>query len=385
VNLRALNLRDRSPWQLWSILLLVSAAVTGAFVAIHLPAAMMLGPMISGIVLGANGAKLHIPNWLLTICFGIVSCLIARSIDPPLLRLVLAQWPVFLFGSLFTIIFGLALGVMMARLRVMPGTTAIWGSAPGAVMIMLVMAKEARADVQLVAVMQFLRVVIVAGLAALVALIFGRSSGGTGALLAVAAAPFSWWPFLATLALGTGAAFFGQRLPFPGASMLIPMFAAIALSNSGLLVITQPDWMLICAYVLFGWSVGLGFTRESLVHAGRLLPHIIGFILILTTMCAGLGYGMHLVLGTDMLTAFLATSPCGMDLIAVIAASTHVDMSLVMGMQVGRFLIISFVGPTCIAIIARWVERSLEGDPPMLLPPVSPDGEIDPESAEPFE
>jgi uncharacterized membrane protein AbrB (regulator of aidB expression) len=91
------------------------------------------------------------------------------------------------------------------------------------------------------------------------------------------------------------------------------------------------------------------------------------------------------VLGTDMLTAFLATSPCGMDLIAVIAASTHVDMSLVMGMQVGRFLIISFVGPTCIAIIARWVERSLEGDPPMLLPPVSPDGEIDPESAEPFE
>ena len=74
-----MNLRDRPVWQLWGVLLAVSAAITGAFLAIHLPAAMMLGPMISGIVLGANGARLHIPSWLLTICFGIVSCLIARS------------------------------------------------------------------------------------------------------------------------------------------------------------------------------------------------------------------------------------------------------------------------------------------------------------------
>ncbi len=81
-----------------------------------------------------------------------------------------------------------------------------------------------------------------------------------------------------------------------------------------------------------------------------------------------------------MLTAFLATSPCGMDLIAVIAASTHVDMSLVMGMQVGRFLIISFIGPACIAMIARWVERSL-GDEGI----AAVDGDIDLESAEPFE
>jgi len=379
-----MNLRDRPVWQLWGVLLAVSAAITGAFLAIHLPAAMMLGPMISGVVLGANGARLHIPSWLLTICFGIVSCLIARSIDLPLLHLVLAEWPVFLFGSLLTIAFGLILGVMMARLRLLPGTSAVWGSAPGAVMIMLVMAREARADVQLVAVMQFLRVVIVAGLAALVALFFGTPSGAAASMSAVAPVPFTWGAFVGTLALGTGAAFLGHRLPVPGASMLVPMFSAILLSNMGVLVITQPNWMLICAYVFFGWSVGVGFTRESLIHAGRLLPHIIGFILILTAMCAVLGYGMHLAIGTDMLTAFLATSPCGMGLIAVIAASTHVDMSVVMGMQVGRFLIVSFAGPPVIAIIGRWVERSLaaEGAP---LPPLMADDDVDLETAEPFE
>lgn len=379
-----MNLRDRSPTMLWAMLIGISAVITGGFIAIHLPAAMMLGPMISGIIMGANGARLHIPNWFLTICFGIVSCLIARSIDPTLLRLVAAEWPLFLISSILVIVFGLGLGVIMARTRMMPGTTAIWGSAPGAVTVMLVMAQEARSDVQLVAVMQFLRVIIVSGLAAVIALLFGTPTGSALAISAVAPVPFSWWPFLATLALGAGGAMLGHRLPIPGASMLVPMFAAIVLSNTGALVITQPDWMLIGAYVAFGWSVGLGFTRESLIHAGQLLPRMVGFTLILTALCAALGYGLHLALGTDMLTAYLAMSPSGMDLIAVIAASTHVDMSLVMGMQVARFLMISFIGPPIIGLIARWVERKLaeEGVP---VTPVVADEEVDLESAEPFE
>ncbi|RYD89270.1 MAG: hypothetical protein EOP61_31980 [Sphingomonadales bacterium] len=227
---------------------------------------------------------------------------------------------------------------------------------------------------------------IVAGLAAVIALLFGTPSGGAVTMSAMPPVPFAWGPFVATLALGTGAAMLGHRLPVPGASMLVPMFGAILLSNSGVLVITQPDWMLAAAYIAFGWSVGLGFTRESLIHAGRLLPRIVAFILILTAMCAVLGYGMHLALGTDLLTAFLATSPAGMDLIAVIAASTHVDMSQVMGMQVGRFLLISFIGPPCIGLVARWVERSLASDPAYSGPvPTTPDAGIDLETAEPFE
>ena len=382
-----MNLAGRPRLMLCALLVALSALVTGGFVAVHLPAAMMLGPMIAGIILGANGARLSIPPRLLTICFGIVSCMIARSIDPALLRLVATHWPVFLFGSALVIAFGLMLGVAMARLRLLPGTTPVWGSAPGAVTIMLVMAAEAGADVQLVAVMQFLRVVIVAGVAAVVALVFGTPSGAGVSMSAMAPVPFLWGPFLATLALGTFGALMGQRLKIPGASMLIPMFSAIILSDSGTLVITQPSWMLMGAYILFGWSVGLGFTRETVIHAGKLLPRIVAMILLLMLLCAGLAFAMHVLLGTDPLTAFLATSPAGLDLIAVIAASTHVDMSQVMGMQVARFLLISFAGPTCVGLIARSVERALAREPRVVAAavPATPDEGIDLELAEPFE
>jgi membrane AbrB-like protein len=380
-----LNLSDRPPLLLWALLLAVSTMVTGGFMAVRLPAAMMLGPMISGIILGANGARLTIPPLVLTICFGMVSCMIARTIDPALLRLVMGHWPIFLAGAVLVITFGLLLGVTMALTRLLPGTTPIWGSAPGAVTIMLVMAAEAGADVQLAAVMQFMRVVIVAGAAAVIALLFGTPNGHGMAISAVPPVPFSWAPFLATLALGTGGALLGQRLRVPGGSMLLPMFSAILLSDTGLLVITQPTALLMCAYILFGWSVGLGFTRETVIHAARMMPRIVLMILLLMALCAGLSYAMHLALGTDPLTAFLAMAPSGMDLIAVIAASTHVDMSQVMGMQVARFMLISFAGPWCIARVAHWVERKLRE------PPVGPvhsdpaeDG-IELEMVEPFE
>ncbi|TIT60111.1 MAG: AbrB family transcriptional regulator, partial [Mesorhizobium sp.] len=60
--------------------------------------------------------------------------------------------------------------------------------------------------------------------------------------------------------------------------------------------------------------------------------------------------------GIDPLTAYLATSPGGMDSVAIIAAAAHnVDISFVMALQSARFLIVLLVGPS----IARLVARSI--------------------------
>ena len=50
---------------------------------------------------------------------------------------------------------------------------------------------------------------------------------------------------------------------------------------------------------------------------------------------------MSRTLGIDPLTAYLATSPGGMDSVAIIAAaSDRVDISFVMALQTARFLIV---------------------------------------------
>jgi membrane AbrB-like protein len=77
---------------------------------------------------------------------------------------------------------------------------------------------------------------------------------------------------------------------------------------------------------------------------------------VLIVFCAALGVVMSRMLGIDPLTAYLATSPGGMDSVAIIAAaSNNVDLSFVMAMQMARFLIVMVAGPPLARMLARRV------------------------------
>ena len=63
-------------------------------------------------------------------------------------------------------------------------------------------------------------------------------------------------------------------------------------------------------------------------------------------------------LGIDPLTAYLATSPGGMDSVAIIAAaSDSVDLSFVMALQAARFLFVLIFGPSIARLVARTVRE----------------------------
>jgi uncharacterized protein len=109
-------------------------------------------------------------------------------------------------------------------------------------------------------------------------------------------------------------------------------------------------------YAVVGWIIGLRFTREIVVYAARMLPRITTSILMLIIVCGGLAWVLHLALGTDMLTAYLATSPGGADSIAIIAASSKVDLPFVMAMQTARFLLVILIGPSLARMVARWTQ-----------------------------
>lgn len=62
-------------------------------------------------------------------------------------------------------------------------------------------------------------------------------------------------------------------------------------------------------------------------------------------------------MGIDPSTAYLATSPGGMDSVAIIAAaSDRVDISFVMALQAARFLVVLIFGPSLARLVARSVK-----------------------------
>lgn len=346
----------------WLLLPAASVPVTAAMFAVDLPAALLLGPMVAGIVLALGGLGLKMPRIGFLAAQSVLGCMIAGSVTPDILVTFIHDWPLFLGVVISTILLSGAIGWLIARNHILPGTTGVWGSSAGAASAMVVMAEAFGADARLVAFMQYLRVLCVAFAAAMLAHFWLQTTGDGNVH-----PPIVWFPaidptaFAETLALVLAGVVAGRLIPLPAAGLLVPMLGGAVLSSAGIITLQLPEWLLASSYAVLAWSVGLGFTRGVLLHALRALPTILASIAVLIGFCAGLAWMLTAVLGIDPLTAYLATSPGGLDTVAIIAASSRgVDLSFVMALQTLRFFLVVLLGPP----MARFVARHLGPDQP---------------------
>lgn len=337
----------------WGVLLLCSLVLSVLLEIAGLPAALLLGPMIAGIFVGVNGGRIRAPRMPVVAAQAVVGCLVARAITADIVVAFLKDWPLFLAVVLVIVATSTVLGWLIARFKVLPGTTAIWGTAPGAASAMMVMSGAFGADARLVAFMQYLRVVIVAGLASIVARLWAGLSPEAPAIVWFPSVP--WGDFTATIAIAGASAAAGMLLRIPAGALLLPMIFGAVLEGAGLVTIVLPPWLLALSYAFLGWSIGLGFTREILGHASRAFPQVLLATVALIAICGLLALLLVQGAGIDPLTAYLATTPGGMDAVAIIAASSNVDIAFVMALQAARFLIVLAVGPPLARFIAQRV------------------------------
>lgn len=341
----------------WLMLLIFSILFAGALELAALPAALLIGPMLAAILAGTNGATVRVPRQLFGSAQAVVGCLVAASISADIFPVFYKEWPLFLGAVVATVAASSLLGWLISRWRILPGTTAVWGSSPGAATAMVLMAGAFGADQRLVAFMLYLRVIFVSMTAALIARMWVDTSG-------IEAPAIVWFPpiepkaFAATLGVALIGGLLGKlcRLPSP---FFLGTFIFGAIVHLGFGVAMQlPQWLLAVSYALIGWSIGLNFTRPIVRHATRALPQIVGSIVALIAFCGGLAFLISHLLGIDPLTAYLATSPGGMDSVAIIAAAArNVDISFVMALQSARFLIVLLVGPSVARLVARCVKE----------------------------
>jgi membrane AbrB-like protein len=341
----------RSSLAQWSALLGVSAVAAGLLEAAGLPAALLLGPMIAAILIATSGGNIRVPKPSHFISQTIIGCLIARAITPDIVHTFFQAWPLFIGVGLAILGTSSLLGWLLGKWGVMPGTTAVWGTAPGAASAMMLMAEDFGADARIVAFMQYLRVVCVAAVASLLAR-FWIHAGDAPPPEIIWFPPIDWLPFMETLALAAIGGYAGRALRLPAGGLLVPMVAGAVLHGSGLIAIELPQWLLAISYALLGWNIGLGFTRPILSHAARALPQILFSIFSLIVFSGALAFMLVAALDVDPLTAYLGTSPGGMDSIAIIAASSPVDVPFVMGLQTVRFLTVLLAGPPLARFVA---------------------------------
>lgn len=347
-----ISLARLRPWQQWLVFIAIAAPLTAVLSLLRVPAGTLLGPMIAAIVIALGAGTIRVPEPGFKAAQGVLGCLIANSLTGPILGDILRDWPLLLGSVLGVLVASSLIGWFLARNRVLPGTTAIWGSYPGAAAAMCLMADAFGADIRLVSFMQYWRVLLVVATASTVARIWTPGTGFVPQIIWFP--PLSAMNFAATLALCALGPLLGERLRIPSGGLLVPMVLGMALQDSGLMTIILPPWLLVVSFALVGASIGLRFTRDIVFHAARALPRVTGAIIVLIATCSGFGWMLTHFAGIDPLTAYLATSPGGADSMAIIAASSPVDVPFVMALQTARFIIILIVGPSLARFIARY-------------------------------
>lgn len=348
------SMRALSVAMQWLALLGLSAAIALVMEYGGLPAAAMIGSMIAGIVVSVGGGTVKVPQAGFSFAQAIAGCLIAASLSPAMFPVLARDWPTFAIVIVATVAASNLLGLAISRWKILPGTAGVWGAAPGASTAMVLMAGAFGDDQRLVAFMQYLRVIIVSIGAAMIASLWVD----TGAVDLPAHdwfPPIELWPFATTILVALAGSRLGRlaRLPSPHflGALVLGTFLRLAFGVG----FQIPEWLAAASFATIGWTVGLKFQSDTLWRAARVLPQIVLAILTLMAFCGAIAFVLVHEMGVDPLTAYLATSPGGMDTVAIVAiAAGNVDISFVMTMQALRFLFVLIAGPPIARLVAGW-------------------------------
>ncbi len=335
----------------WLALALLAGAGGQLLKFLEVPAGQFLGPMLVAIMFGVCGASIRLHRYAFKLGQGCIGILVAHSMTLAVLVSIAQSWPMMLFATVVTVSLSALVGLALVWMGI-PASTAAWGTSPGAASAIVLMADEYGADSRVVATMQYVRVVCVVMIGALVSNLLEAPVGGSDVHAAdVASQSFGLLHLgltIVTLLIGVA---LGNRLP--AGALLMPLMLGGALQISGLLHITLPSWLLAIAYGAIGCYVGLRFDRMTVKYVWRRLPAMILGALLMIGLCALSAWLLAAVLNKDFLSIYLATSPGGLDTMAIIAVDTHSDVGLVLAMQTLRLFAVILTG----AFVARLIIR----------------------------
>ncbi len=338
----------------WALLVAVTAAGTAGLDALAVPSPALFAGLVAAALLALLGrAPGRVARPLSTSAQAVVGVVIGVLARPDTLVAVAHDWlPVLLVGS-GTLALSMAAGLLLGR---MPGVSPLTGMlalTAGGASGLVAVSRELGGDERVVAVIQYLRVVLVTVSMPLVATAVYGASGSAGS--APAPDGGAWYTgLLLTVGCGAVGVPLARLLRVPAGGLLGPMTVALVLTLTGVAGAAAPPAVLVeLAYAVIGWQAGVRFTRESLRVVAGLLPAAVGLIAAVVAMSAALGALLARLTGVTPLEGYLATTPGGIYAVLATAISAGVDVAFVVAVQVLRVVVMLLVAPA----VARRVGR----------------------------
>jgi membrane AbrB-like protein len=339
----------------------LTAAGTAGLDALAVPSPALFAGLAAAAALALAGAAPgRVPRPASAAAQAVVGVVIGVLAQADTLVAVAHDWLPVLVVGVATLAVSMAAGLLLGLRRGVSPLTGMLALTAGGASGIVAVSRDLGGDDRIVAVVQYLRVVLVTlSMPVLAAAVYGASDeAGTGG---VDAGPVGrWYVGLGfTVLCGLVGVPLGTLLRLPAGGLLGPMAVALVLTLTGLSagadgVPAQPPRVLVeLAYAVIGWQAGVRFTRASLRVVAGLLPAAVALIAAVVAVCAALGALLARLTGATPLEGYLATTPGGIYAVLATAISSGVDVAFVLAVQVLRVVVMLLVTPA----VARWMAR----------------------------
>jgi membrane AbrB-like protein len=322
------------------------------------PAPHLFEALVVGLVLAVSGlTRVQMPGWLYTTAQAITGVVLGTYVSWSSVTAVGHQWVAVAAVSALTLGLSLLLGVALARRTDLDPATASLGMIAGGSAGVVASSDDLGADARQVAFIQYLRLVLVVVSAPLLVR-YVLHPIATGAYGAVGPKEIEVGGTLGAYIFCVAVALIGALvalwLRLPAGALIGPLILAAVLTGTGAVHrVTPPEFPRETAFTLIGLAIGLRFTREAIVRMGRLLPTLFVFVVLLIVTTGLLAWGLSAVTSINLLNAYLATTPGGINAVLVVAFASGAHTGFVFAVQTLRLFIMVLAAP----VLVRWVIR----------------------------
>ena len=330
------------------------------FDRIGMPSSSLFAALLVGLIAALSPVRVpQVPPAVFRAAQAVTGVSLGVYVHSQSLDAVANAWLPVAMVSAGTLLLSLLAGWALVKTVGLDPPTAALGMIAGGASGIVGMSGELGADDRLVAVMQYLRVLVVVVLTPiLVGVAFGHphghSAGATPSNAPLLGSLHDWALMAAALAAGTALTLLTR---LPAGALLGPMIAAAVLAVT-VRDFTVPALLREPAFAAIGLQVGLRFTPSMIRQAGRLMVPSLLCIAGLLVACFGLALLLHATAShVSLLDAYLATTPGGLYAVLAAAFGTGADTTFVIAVQTLRLFVMVLVAPLVVRRILRTPAR----------------------------
>ncbi len=330
----------------------VVAVIGGAiFALLHIPLAWMIGAMVGTTALGwFRPTTVH--NRGRPMAMMVLGTAFGMSFTGPVLGAVTAAAPWLALAGLLTLATGLLVARMFTRMAKVDARTGFFCGVPGGVIVMVVLAQEAGAQVAPVTLSQTMRVVtVVLTIPPILGLIAPHGEYGAYSAFATAV---DWPGLLALLTMAPLTTYPLMRLGFGNPWMFGPCLLNIAIAASGYGFTGMPSWLVSLAQIVMGATLGARLTKGFLMSSRGLLAASLLSSVVLVVVLSAMALLLAWAAGLPWPAVVLGMAPGGMPEMSLTAKALDLAVPLVLGFHLVRSLLSNVVVKPLFNLGVRW-------------------------------